>query len=52
MELGMRLAAWQAWRRRAACGLVTMWEMPGVRNAGCAGAASRSRCLGLGCVET
>lgn len=22
MELGMRLAAWQAWRRRAACGLV------------------------------
>lgn len=22
MELGMRLAAWRAWRRRAACGLV------------------------------
>lgn len=21
MELGMRLAAWRAWRRRAACGL-------------------------------
>lgn len=35
MELGMRLAAWRAWRRRAACGLVAMWEMPGVRNAWC-----------------
>ena len=22
MELGMRLAAWRVWRRRAACGLV------------------------------
>ena len=22
MELGMRLAAWRAWRRRVACGLV------------------------------
>lgn len=52
MELVIRLAAWQAWRRRAACGLWAMWEMPGVRNAGCAGAASRSRCLGLGCAET
>ena len=52
MELGMRLAAWRAWRRRAACGLVAMWEMPGVRNAGCAGAALRSRCLGPGCAET
>lgn len=52
VELGMRLAAWRAWRRRAACGLVAMWEMPGVRNAGCAGAALRSRCLGLGCAET
>ena len=52
MELGMRLAAWRVWRRRAACGLVAMWEMPGVRNDGCAGAASRSRCLGLWCAET
>ena len=52
MELGMRLAAWRAWRRRAICGLVAMWEMPGVRNAGCAGAALRSRRLGPGCAET
>ena len=51
MELGMRLAAGG---RGVGVPLAAWWamrEMPGVRNAGCAGAASRSRCLGLGCAE-
>ena len=44
MGLGMRLAAWRAWRRRAACGLVGVASACRLRSGGDVGNVWCSKC--------